>query len=102
MIKKFGEFILEGKEHSFADKMYKMAMEHLSDEEQEQDKFYEKILDWAISFYDRKLVGKAITEDDYKECMSQILPKLSELRAKLSGKPAKKKKDDDDEDEEDD
>lgn len=102
-IKKFNDFvnetysILEGKEHSFADKIFRMVQTQLTEDENDEDKFYEKILDWAISFYDRKLSKKEITEADYKECIETIKPKLEEFRKKLSSKPKKAKKEEDEE-----
>ena len=60
-IKNFVEFVkesygsvLEGKEHSFADSVYRKVSDDLSDLYDISDKFYGDIIHMAISYYDKK------------------------------------------------
>lgn len=119
IIKNYGEFInesydsiLEGKEHKFADSVYRKIADDLSDLYDISDKFYNEILHMAISYYDKK--KEASTIADFMSAQKDKLDKLIEAEKKkaekLKNKDIKKTKgkdyekdelpEDDDEDEE--
>ena len=91
-IKKFNDFVNEGKEHKFADKMEDMATksQYLTDDEKNdyERSVYTKVGSWAMSIFDKlKLKDKEITEEDYKKAFSMIEDKLK------NRKPSKKETD---------
>jgi hypothetical protein len=95
IIKNFGDFvnesygsILEGKEHKFADSVYRKIEDDLSDLYDISDKFYDKILDLAIKYYDKKK-DKA-TIDDFMSAQKDKLDVLIEAEKKKSEKQKKK------------
>ena len=96
-LKKFGEFIFEGKEHSFANKVVRAAQELLSDEEQDDQTLYEKIVGWAINYYDNNEPNPSESA-----CLDSIKPKIAEYRVKQSAPKVKGKKKSDEDEEEDD
>jgi hypothetical protein len=117
-IKNFGDFvnesydsILEGKEHKFADSVYRKIADNLSDLYDISDSFYGKILDLAIKYYDKKKDDSTIA--DFMSAQKDKLDALIEAEKKRAEKAKKKdektskgkdydKEDVDDDDEEED
>jgi hypothetical protein len=106
ILKDFGSFvnenyITEGKEHKFADKLEAMVAsksEYLTQDEKDDNEaaIHTKIGMWAMSIFDKlKLKDKEISDADYKKAFDMIEDKLK------NRKPPKAKKSSDDEDEDD-
>jgi hypothetical protein len=88
IIKNFGDFILEGKEHKFADSAYRKIADDLSDLYDISDNFYGKVLDLAIKYYDKK--KDASTVADFISSQKAKLDALIEAEKKKSEKAKKK------------
>jgi hypothetical protein len=116
-IKNFGDFInesyiLEGKEHKFADSVYRKIADDLSDIYDISDGFYDKVLDLAIKYYDKKK-DKSTIEDfmsAQKDKLNTLIDAEKKRAEKAKSKDEKKSKgkdyenediDDEDDEEED-
>ena len=86
----FGESVIyEGKEHKFADSVYRKIADDLSDIYDISDNFYDSILHMAISYYDKKKDDATIA--DFMSAQKAKLDKLIEAEKKKAEK--KKNKD---------
>jgi hypothetical protein len=97
IIKNFGDFvnesydsILEGKEHKFADSVYRKIEGDLSDLYDISDSFYDKILDLAIKYYDKKKDKSTIA--DFMSAQKAKLDALIEAEKKRAEKAKNKDK----------
>lgn len=84
-IKNYGEFVkenflLEGKEHVFANRVVRLAQALLTDEEQDNQSLYEKIMGWAIKYYDDNVFGREISESDCENFIASLTPLLNKWR----------------------
>jgi hypothetical protein len=93
-IKKFNQFvnetysILEGKEHKFADQVYRKISDDLSDLYDISDKFYGDIIHMAISYFDKNKEDASV--DKFISSQKDKLDKLIETEKKKSEKQKKK------------
>lgn len=100
-IKNFGDFvnesydsILEGKEHKFADSVYRKIADDLSDLYDISDGFYDKVLDLAIKYYDKKK-DKSTIEDfmsAQKDKLNTLIDAEKKRAEKAKSKDVKKTK----------
>lgn len=80
--------LLEGKEHKFADIVYRKISDELSDLYDISDKFYGDILHMAITYYDKK--KEASTVADFISSQKVKLDKLIDAERKKSEKAKNK------------
>jgi hypothetical protein len=98
-IKNFGDFvnesyILEGKEHKFADSVYRKIADDLSDLYDISDGFYDKILDLAIKYYDKKKDDSTIADfmSAQKDKLEALIDAEKKRAEKAKSKDEKKSK----------
>ena len=100
-IKNFGDFvnesydsILEGREHKFADSVYRKIADDLSDLYDISDGFYRDIVDMAMSYWNKKKDDATISDfmTTQKSKLDKLIDAEKKRAEKLKNKDIKKTK----------